>query len=324
MNYSIAIRTLGKGGEKYSKLLKSIQNLKDRPDEVIVVLPFGYSPPKELLGDERFVYCEKGMMMQRIVGYESACSEYVLLVDDDVEFEPDFIRKVSMPIQEGKADITFPIYPDMLPRKGVRTLIPALTLSAVPMLRRDMYTKVIASGGWAYCGVPEQIDKPVQAHSAPGTCLYAKREALLKADLRKELWVELPKYALWDDMVMFYKAWLSGSKVMGVPNLIFEHLDAGGGNVNRSVEASYASGMNHVIFWYRFVYQQRKSSVAKLVAIAAFIYWMVTSSMYNLLNAIFRKKGKEFKAFINGLIDGYGFIKKKEPFSNVEKSLREL
>lgn len=309
MNYSICIRTLGKGGEKYLKLLKSINSLTIRPEEVIVVIPHGYNPPEELLGYERIVYGDKGMLMQRIVGYESANSEYVLMLDDDVEFEPDFIRKLSAPILAGMADITFPIYQEMLPQKGIRTLIPAMTLSAIPMIKKDMYTKVIASGGWSYYRVPNHYDKPIYAHSAPGTCIFARRKAILDSDLRKELWVEIPSYPLWEDMVMFYKAWISGFKAMGVPGVGFEHLDAGAASFNRTVDASYASGMNHIIFWHKFVYKQRKGIITSMVTVSALSYWIASSSVYKLLNGVFRGKLNELKAFMKGLNDGFAYIR---------------
>ena len=41
MGYSIVIRTLGKAGEKYQTMLRCIDRLNDKPDEVLVVIPKG-------------------------------------------------------------------------------------------------------------------------------------------------------------------------------------------------------------------------------------------------------------------------------------------
>lgn len=101
MEYSIVIRTVGKAGEKYQKLLDSIKKLNVQPAEVLVVLPKGYEKPKERLGDEKFVYSEKGMVQQRIAGGRLAKGEYLLFLDDDVEFEGDFIEQISKPLREG-------------------------------------------------------------------------------------------------------------------------------------------------------------------------------------------------------------------------------
>ena len=48
--YSVYIRTLGRGGDKYSKLLQSIDSQTVKPEEVVVVLPHGFRPPEERLG----------------------------------------------------------------------------------------------------------------------------------------------------------------------------------------------------------------------------------------------------------------------------------
>ena len=47
-NYSIAIRTLGRAGEKYQKLLDSIAECNRQPEKVIVVIPErSYSATKD-------------------------------------------------------------------------------------------------------------------------------------------------------------------------------------------------------------------------------------------------------------------------------------
>ena len=48
ISYSIAIRTLGRAGAKYQKLLDSIRNSTVQPEKVVVVLPEGYSKPSNL------------------------------------------------------------------------------------------------------------------------------------------------------------------------------------------------------------------------------------------------------------------------------------
>ena len=64
LDFSIAIRTLGKAGEKYKKLLESIRNSQVQPKKVIVVLPEGYTLPEERLGWESFVFSPKSMILQ--------------------------------------------------------------------------------------------------------------------------------------------------------------------------------------------------------------------------------------------------------------------
>ena len=68
--YSVAIRTLGTAGEKYEKLLASIDRQTIRPDKIVVVLPRGYEPPQPILGCEEFVFSDKGMVPQRLAALE--------------------------------------------------------------------------------------------------------------------------------------------------------------------------------------------------------------------------------------------------------------
>ena len=104
ISYSIAIRTLGRAGAKYQKLLDSIRNSTVQPEKVVVVLPEGYSKPKEQLGYEVFVHCSKSMVGQRLAALKYIKSEYTLFLDDDISFEPDFILKLAKPLQEKKYD----------------------------------------------------------------------------------------------------------------------------------------------------------------------------------------------------------------------------
>ena len=109
INYSVVIRTIGKAGEKYQKLLTSIERLEPKPIEVIVVLPEGYALPKERIGsglEETFIYCKKGMVEQRLVGIENAKGEYLFVCDDDVMFDKDFIQMLYKPLNKGIAKIS--------------------------------------------------------------------------------------------------------------------------------------------------------------------------------------------------------------------------
>ena len=104
VSYSIYIRTLGLGGEKYLKLLDSIKSLTIQPQEVVIVLPEGYDIPKERLGYEHFAFSKKGMIMQRVYAINNAKTPYVLLLDDDVEFEPNFVENLYQTMEIANAN----------------------------------------------------------------------------------------------------------------------------------------------------------------------------------------------------------------------------
>lgn len=304
MNYSICIRTLGTAGKKYEKLLKSIGNLSIKPKEVIIVIPNGYTLPDINLENQRIVYSEKGMLLQRIVGYEEAKTEYVLLLDDDVEFEEDMIQKLSKPILKNKANITFPIYKELLPVGGVRSIIAACTLAAVPRRKKDDYfVKLLPSAGYSYNNYLENSEKWLYSESAPGMCVFAKKEDLLQCKLRDERWVENTGYALRDDAIFVYKAILSGYKCIGVQDIHINHLDAGSSESNRNLKASYANGYNHLIFWKRFIYKKSRY-VKKCIAILAIMWWAISTIAYLLIKLLASKDIELFKVSIKGILNG--------------------
>ena len=103
INYSVVIRTIGKAGDKYKALLNSIEKLNPSPIEIIVVIPEGYSLPKERIGNglkEKFIFSKRGMVEQRLRGIEEAKGEYLLICDDDISFDSDFVCKLYEPIQK--------------------------------------------------------------------------------------------------------------------------------------------------------------------------------------------------------------------------------
>ena len=68
LEYSAVIRTLGLAGDKYMRLLKSLDTQTIKPKEILVVLAEGYDLPPERLGYERYIYSKKGIVSQRSLG----------------------------------------------------------------------------------------------------------------------------------------------------------------------------------------------------------------------------------------------------------------
>lgn len=108
-DYSVVIRTLGTSGEKYEALLHSIDKQSIKPKEVLVVMAHGYSPSPYHSEYERIVWTRKGMVNQRQVGFEESRSPYLLVVDDDVAFNEDFVEHMYDRMLETEADCIFPV-----------------------------------------------------------------------------------------------------------------------------------------------------------------------------------------------------------------------
>lgn len=313
MKYSIVIRTVGKAGEKYQCLLNSISQLKDRPSEVIVVLPEGYDLPPERLGWEKFIYSPKGMLRQRIYGIQSVETEYILFLDDDMEFEIDMIEKLADPIIRGEATVTFPILEDMLPQKGIRTIISAVSGSAAPMIfnKNKDYIRILKSGGWSY-NKNLVRDNSYYSQSFTGACYMATTEASKKINLQDEVWVEIPGFAQWEDQVTAYKYHINGYKIKALNNIVIEHLDAGGGSKDKESNINYASALNKIIFWHRYIYSLEDKYINKVIAIIAILYNIFLTSMISLFTNIMTNDMEKFKALIKGYRQGISYLKTKE------------
>lgn len=108
-DYSVTIRTLGTAGEKYQRTLDCISAQTIQPKKVLIVLPKGYALPKQRLGSETFIYSDKGMVSQRVAGFQMCETEYILALDDDVDFDSDFVARMFATMEKTDADFVSPI-----------------------------------------------------------------------------------------------------------------------------------------------------------------------------------------------------------------------
>lgn len=176
ISYSIAIRTLGKAGKKYQKLLNSITKLNVQPEKIIVVLPEGYKPPVEKIGTECFVYSKKGMIPQRLFALQYITSEYTLFCDDDVELSADFIEKLAEPLKSGRYDCSAGPLLEFFPPKGKKYLLASVLGGACVMLhgKKDTYVRILKTGGWSYNdSIDTSSHRIYKTESLPGTCFYS-------------------------------------------------------------------------------------------------------------------------------------------------------
>ena len=258
--YSIYIRTLGKGGEKYRRLLQSIDKQTIKPEDVVIVLPEGYNPPKEKLGYERFEYSEKGMVKQRIYSINKAETPYILLLDDDVEFESQFVEKLYLTMIAANADCCIAKMKNNAEEQStIKKLIFKLIGSTVSKNTHDQFFYKINLCGGYVVNTGYDSSKPVYSQTGHGSHCFAKTEALKNIRFEDELWLEDSGYALPDDQVMFYKLYLKGYNIAVCLDTYFCHLDAASTNDGRRyLKIAQAKAGNFMIFWYRFIFTQTK------------------------------------------------------------------
>lgn len=317
MEYTVTIRTLGTAGEKYQKTLDSIKGQTIQPKEIIIVLPYGYKEPKEKLGYERFVCSEKGMICQRIMGINLCSTELILAIDDDVEFKSDFIESLIRTLQTTKADFVSPIVRDVnysniskkkdniLSISNIKGWLMGISYKAY--LKSDYLIEINRSGGFIVnTNVIE--NKQYYNQSGHGTCVFGKTQNLKDIRFEEEMWLQDTKYALPDDMVMYYKIFLYGNKIAMNRNVEFIHLDAGSSlmNVDKKLNNIFASARNGLIFWYKFVYTQRDK---KLLSILCFIRRIFFTCLFSFIKGVIYLDFKQFRTYIKAYIDGFKYIK---------------
>lgn len=317
-SYSIAIRTLGTAGEKYTKLLNSIRRLPFKPEQVIVVLPEGYDPPQERLGNEQFVFCEKSMVQQRIEALKYIESEYTLFLDDDIEFEPDFVEKLLNVLRLGVYDCAtgplFSFFPHTLGGKVAGTIIGNV---AFRIHNKGYYVRILRNGGWSYRYVNTKKNKCYPTESFAWTCFMIRTEAMQKVRMEHEKkWIEKNRYAWGDDRVMAYKLTIEGYKACIVSDALYTHNDAKTstkGTVDFTKRA-YCSSFFTRVFWQRFIQDREKNHLIRLLNQCIFQHTCWMECLYHAIKRLFSYKNEteKYRAYIHGRQDAERFIHSKE------------
>ena len=316
IDYSVVIRTTGKAREKYVRLLNSVKQLIPIPTEIIVVLPDGYSLPLERLGTEKFYFSKKGMYYQRIEGIKRCKTKYALICDDDVCFDSDFVKKLHKPLLQKKGFISAAPLFSFLPENTKGVISDAITASAVPTLlyRNKRYVTVLSSSGYSYNKhIDTNHEKYYESQSVAGTCFYADVETLKKCDLDAEVWLDFHGYAAIEDQLLIYKAWLNDYKTIVVSNAYYQHLDGKTSSKNNSKNMTYSLGFNRVVFWHRFLYNEKKHFISKFWVRLCFIYNTFCRLSISFIRGLTKGNNLDlFRLLKKGYRDGYKFLKTKE------------
>lgn len=299
MKYSVVIRTLGNAGEKFESLLISIHEQTLKPEEIIVVLPYGY-PLDFSLGNEKIIYTEKGMVNQRVVGINVATSPYLLIVDDDVCFKPNFIECLEEILAQEDADVVLPIenQPTNVCSKTRKILLDFkygfLGQRFVHSHKSNFSIKIAPTGGHSIISKID-IQKRYLSQSGNFQCFFIKRDSAKGIHFENEKWLEDTGYAIYDDQVFFYKAFLLGHKIVSVPSIQYKHLNAGVAHhkyqgVEKMQRKLYGNIRNRTIFWYRFLYSFSKSPFKKIILIFCYLYGLINTFLFYSIINLFKPK----------------------------------
>lgn len=315
MSYSIVIRTLGTGGKKYQSLLDSIRSQTWQPNHVLVFIAEGYPLPQEQLGTEKFIYTRKGMWHQRVYGLEYAAelgdSDYILAVDDDISFAPDFVENSLRWMSDYSCDVLAPVpihklgEHKVMPMFSIKNLVNTLMGIRIENHWQIERIKIIATGGFMANTKVKGDAMPTQ--SAQFTAFFIDSKKVKELDLKDEYWLDQTKYALPDDQVFFYKCYLRGFRQYMHDKYAVIHLDHGSSDPNRLCESFYANGRNFLIFWHRFLFT-RAGVLRKLWLIICMSYRILMFILYCFCRGLLWRNFMPLKRYCLGVFTGLEYI----------------
>lgn len=324
-NYSIVIRTLGNTGEKYLQMLRAIERQTVKPLEILVVIPEGYSLDHQL-GTERIIRSAKGMVTQRTVGISEAKGEYLLVLDDDLDFPPDFAEKMYAHLQAKQLDCTL-AFPNggcsegdtiqkIAKKQQLLSIIKrargAFTGQVFYNRRKSEWFDVITStaGHRTYVNCEDKL-----CQAGCFQCFFIKNTIAKEVRFGEEVWLEqglLSKYAAYDDAVFFYKLYLQGGRIAYTSDTGYSHLDAAAGRPAKDKLESkrirlYTIARNRTLFWLLHIWPSRRNPRTLLGG----LYALFNYTLYNITINLVPKYWSATAALFKGYHDAYHYYRNR-------------
>lgn len=309
--YCVAIRTLGTAGEKYQTLLDSLVAQTHPPKKILVYIPHGYPAPKETVGVEQIVRCEKGMVAQRSLPFDEVDSEYILFCDDDLYLPPDYVEKLFCGLEEYEGDC---IVPQVFNHSGESWLMKCLVfLNNSSSVRNDdgWANKVKRDAGFSYNNHPTKTVLPTQ--TAAFASLLCKKSAYQAIHYEDERWLDSFSFASMDDQLFYYKLYLQGFRVLMHYDTGIQHLDAKAGvRVNAKNRMFFKKKLLFTI-WYRTIYSiKNKSKTEKVLCSLAFTWRNLLGIIALIGDTIRFRESIYLLDYFRGLYAGYKYVKSEE------------
>lgn len=329
VSYSVVIRTLGNSGEKYKRLIGSIKSQVIQPEEIIVAIPNGYELDYSL-GSEIIVRAQKGMVSQRAEGINRAHSKNILVVDDDLEFGPNFVLELDLFMNAHHLDCVLPMegqcssehsetinlwYPLL---KRIRS---GFTGQMFQSCRKSDYLDVVTvtAGHKVFCK-SNSLDECYYCQTGNFQCFYINTIKAQNVHFENELWLQqgsLSSYAAYDDPSFFFPFYLQGNTIAYSLRTRYIHLDSASGHTARTrVEEKsiryFSIARNRTIFWYRFLFQTSSTISRKVYTLLGGIYAFVNYSIYTMAINLNPKYWKSIKALWLGYNEALNVILSKK------------
>lgn len=310
--FSVAIRTLGLAGETFQRELQSIAGQTVRPERVVVYLAEGCEMDfrdGSVCGEE-YVYVKRGMVAQRALRYDEIGTEYVLLLDDDVELASDSAEKMLRAMMEKKADCvgadTYRHQDGTLWQK-LYTLVTNLDY---PHCDRRWAFKIHRNGSFSYLLRTPRDEKVLPTQYVAGPCAMWRKDAIRRLRWEDELWMDRETFAYMDDTVESYKLHVNGGKM-------FLHYDTGVKNLNAKTASGvyrskstrfYVRAKMGFCVWWRTIYEVEKSRFSAFLTVLSYTAKTLWAILVSVFAVFFFLNPTVPFYHVKGLVDGWRFV----------------
>lgn len=303
-SYCVAIRTLGTAGEKYLETLRSCERQTVKAEHIFVYIPHNYPLPKETIGIEEYIRCEKGMVSQRALPFDEITTEFILFLDDDLSFQEDFVKILFDGLIENEGDC---ISPDIYPNHKEKFLYKVRNFfgGTKPHWKKDWAMVIRNDSHYSYNISPQK--SVLKTQSAAGACALCRKSAYLAIHFEDEKWMERYPYPVGEDQVFFYKLFCYGFKTLIAYDAKIIHLDAGAGHMKDKDKFSYCFSYLHYLIWRRTVYETKANKFLKLYS--SFLYNFVGKIRSLPLDLLIILKKRSFR-WLRYSLKGYFDAKK--------------
>lgn len=308
-SYSIAIRTLGTSGGKFVKELDSIANQTIMPEKVIIYIAKGYKKPTYSIGIEEYVEVPKGMVAQRALDYKEIASEYILMLDDDVELAPN---SAELMLKSAIANDVDCVAADTFHNHKMSFWSKLYNIGVnltLPHFSQKWAFKLLNNGSSSYNIAPQQ--RLYLSQSAAGPASLWKKASFLAMNYKDELWLDRLGFAYGDDAVIFNKLCKNGKRLGVLYNANIVHLDGKSSSslYHSNLKKFYTRSISSFIIWHRICFKLETNSLFdKIYSLILFIIKLVWLIPVNLIASVRFRSFNVIKYYVKGIIDGIKYV----------------
>lgn len=319
LTYSIAIRTLGTGGDKFRKELESIARQTIKPERILIYIADGYERPDFTIGREEYIWVRKGMVSQRILPYSEITSDCIMMLDDDVMLAPDSAELMLRAMEVHEADCvgvdTFKNHE----LKARLKIYAGITNLVFPHFDDRWAFKIHRNGSFSYINNP--VENFYWSQSCAGPASLWRRDVYDRLSLHDELWLDELGFAYGDDMLEFHKLYRNGYKLGILFNSGIENLDGqtSSGCFRNSSHRIYIRTKASFIIWWRTCYEPRLDDwVERNLTVVSFGLKMIWTFLMIIIYALLSRQKDCISLFFDGLKDGWTYVG-SERYKNLGK-----